>query len=82
MTGVIASAAWAFFAFVHAAWADIEGFAESSEIAAGLAVTAIGIACLLAALRRLLREETDHASVMLVIAAVAFVAWLAVVPGP
>ena len=78
VAGIIAAVAWAFFAFVYAAWADIEGLGDSSEIVAGLAVAAIGIACLVAALRRVARGEGTSATVILALAAVAFVAWLAV----
>ena len=79
--GVLASAGWALSALIYAAWMHIEGLADASKILAGLAFGAIGIGCLGVGLRRALRSGVGSATLLLTVAAVAFVAWLAIVPG-
>lgn len=79
---VIACGAWALAAFVYAAWADIEGLSEGRQILAGVAVAALGIGCLAAALQGGLAGRAGRTTVMLVIATVAFAAWLAIAVEP
>ena len=75
---VVASGAWALFAFVLAAHEDIEGGGDGSLIAADVALAAIGIAFLLLSVRARLGARVDRIGVFLAGAGAAFVAWLVV----
>jgi uncharacterized membrane protein HdeD (DUF308 family) len=75
---VIASAAWGFYAFALAAYEDIDGTDNASLIAADIALAAIGITCVLLAVRARSRERTGRIGVLLTGAGSALVAWLVV----
>jgi hypothetical protein len=80
IAAISACAAWAFFAFVYAAWAHIEGLRDSSEIFAAVIVAACGIAGILLGLRAGLAGRRGSAWVALLASLAAFAAWMGLAP--